>query len=163
MCHKCLQHLATIVIVIIVITCYEDVEIWDTACSRSHCSHRSHPSHPSHRSHFKLRTLLSSIIFFPYLARHGRARVWRLWGIIETVAGNGFKGRGGDGQPAIEAQLDSPTGVAVDLCLGQKRREKQKKHLRRSQKSRRDMKRLSQKRDRVRVPSIQNIQSRQCQ
>lgn len=41
-----------------------------------------------------------------------------LRGIIEPVAGNGFKGRGGDGQPAIEAQLDSPTGVAVDLFLG---------------------------------------------
>ena len=56
--------------------------------------------------------------------------MWALWclfhfstflvlrGIIEPVAGNGFKGRGGDGQPAIEAQLDSPTGVAVDLFLG---------------------------------------------
>eukprot|EP00435_Cladocopium_sp_Y103_P021238 s4452_g5.t1 len=60
---------------------------------------------------------------FLYLADFGSHRVRRInleqtplnTGIIETVAGNGFKGRGGDGQPAIEAQLDSPTGVAVDL------------------------------------------------
>jgi len=60
---------------------------------------------------------------FLYLADFGSHRVRRInleqtplnSGIIEPVAGNGFKGRGGDGQPAIEAQLDSPTGVAVDL------------------------------------------------
>ena len=32
--------------------------------------------------------------------------------------GNGLKIAEADGQPAIEAQLDSPTGVAVDLFLG---------------------------------------------
>ncbi|MCP4695062.1 MAG: hypothetical protein GY859_43950, partial [Desulfobacterales bacterium] len=35
-------------------------------------------------------------------------------GIITTVAGNGTKGYGGDGGPAIEAMLNMPTGVAVD-------------------------------------------------
>jgi trimeric autotransporter adhesin len=35
-------------------------------------------------------------------------------GIITTVAGTGVRGFSGDGGPAINAQLDSPTGVALD-------------------------------------------------
>jgi sugar lactone lactonase YvrE len=35
-------------------------------------------------------------------------------GIITTVAGNGTQGYGGDGGPATSAELDYPTGVAVD-------------------------------------------------
>lgn len=35
-------------------------------------------------------------------------------GLITTVAGNGTNGYGGDGGPAVLAQLYSPTGVAVD-------------------------------------------------
>ena len=35
-------------------------------------------------------------------------------GIITTVAGNGSPGYAGDGGPALEAELNSPTGVAID-------------------------------------------------
>jgi uncharacterized protein (TIGR03437 family) len=35
-------------------------------------------------------------------------------GVITTLAGNGFKGTRGDGGPAIAAQFDSPSAVAVD-------------------------------------------------
>jgi sugar lactone lactonase YvrE len=37
-------------------------------------------------------------------------------GIITTVAGNGSAGFGGDGGPAVQASLYSPTGIAVDAA-----------------------------------------------
>ncbi|CAE7658806.1 SOQ1 [Symbiodinium pilosum] len=58
-----------------------------------------------------------------FIADYGSDRVRRIEltrdplnrGIIETIAGNGFRGFSGDGGPALEAQLNGPTGVAVDL------------------------------------------------
>ena len=51
-----------------------------------------------------------------YIADSGNLRI-RLVdpkGIITTVAGTGKNGHSGDGGPAVQAQLDYPTGVAVD-------------------------------------------------
>jgi hypothetical protein len=42
-------------------------------------------------------------------------RVDKRTGIITTVAGNGVRGYSGDGGPATDAELNLPTGLAVDL------------------------------------------------
>jgi sugar lactone lactonase YvrE len=39
-------------------------------------------------------------------------------GIISTVAGNGMKGYAGDGGPATQAQLNTPTGIFIDELMG---------------------------------------------
>ena len=51
-----------------------------------------------------------------YIADSGNHSIRRVdgAGTITTVAGTGTRGNGGDGGPAIEAQLSSPKGVAVD-------------------------------------------------
>ena len=46
--------------------------------------------------------------------RNNRIRKVDSTGTITTVAGTGEQGFGGDGGPAVQAQLASPTGVAVD-------------------------------------------------
>ncbi|HTS29083.1 MAG TPA: IPT/TIG domain-containing protein [Bryobacteraceae bacterium] len=54
-----------------------------------------------------------------YIADTGNHKIRRIaagTGIITTVAGTGFAGFSGDGGPAINAQLNSPTGVAVDAA-----------------------------------------------
>ena len=51
-----------------------------------------------------------------YISDHFNNRIRKVdaAGVITTVAGDGRRGAGGDGGPAVEAQLDRPTGVAVD-------------------------------------------------
>ena len=51
-----------------------------------------------------------------YIADAGNQRIRKVdaAGVITTVAGNGMEGSGGDGGPAVEAQLFSPSGVALD-------------------------------------------------
>jgi sugar lactone lactonase YvrE len=52
-----------------------------------------------------------------YFSEQSLNRVRRVsGGIITTVAGNGSAGFGGDGGPAVQAALYSPTGVAVDAA-----------------------------------------------
>jgi sugar lactone lactonase YvrE len=45
---------------------------------------------------------------------NNRIRMVNSAGVISTVAGNGYGGFGGDGTSATSAQLNGPTGVAVD-------------------------------------------------
>ena len=51
-----------------------------------------------------------------YVADSGHNRIRRIdtEGVITTIAGTGERGFGGDGGPATEAQLSSPTGVVLD-------------------------------------------------
>lgn len=51
-----------------------------------------------------------------YVAETGAHRVWclRRNGEMQMLAGTGVQGFSGDGGPATSAQVDSPTGVAVD-------------------------------------------------
>ena len=49
-----------------------------------------------------------------YIATGHRIRKVDAAGVISTVAGDGTQGGGGDGGPAVAAQLSSPAGVALD-------------------------------------------------
>ena len=52
-----------------------------------------------------------------YLSDLGNSTIRRIdaaTGIITTIAGSGRTGRGGDGGPAVEAELDTHCGIAID-------------------------------------------------
>ena len=49
-------------------------------------------------------------------SENNRVRMVTANGIITTLAGNGLAGYSGDGGPATQAQVASPTGIAVDLA-----------------------------------------------
>lgn len=51
-----------------------------------------------------------------FVADRGNFRIRKIDmnGIVTTVAGTGTKGKGGDGGPAVNAQLDAPNSIAVD-------------------------------------------------
>ena len=53
-----------------------------------------------------------------YIADRGNSRIRMVdtAGVITTVAGDGTRGFGGDGGPAVEARLFSPYGVALDAA-----------------------------------------------
>jgi sugar lactone lactonase YvrE len=48
------------------------------------------------------------------MENHRIRRVDRRTGILTTVAGSGRKGSGGDGGPALQAELNEPYGMAID-------------------------------------------------
>ena len=53
-------------------------------------------------------------LYFSDLGNYTIRRIDYHSGIIERVAGSGKRGRGGDGGPATEAELDCTCGIAVD-------------------------------------------------
>ena len=53
-------------------------------------------------------------LFVSDLANHRIRRIDAATGVITTVAGSGRRGRGGDGGPAAEAELDITCGLATD-------------------------------------------------
>ncbi len=53
-------------------------------------------------------------LYFSDTGNHRIRRIDAKSGTIRTVAGDGTKGFGGDGGPAVRAQLDEPYGVVVD-------------------------------------------------
>ena len=62
--------------------------------------------------------LLKDAAGYVYVADAGNHRIRRIdpSGRIETVAGTGEQGFSGDGGPAAQARLDSPSGVAADAA-----------------------------------------------
>jgi len=55
-------------------------------------------------------------LYFAEAVNHCVRRVERGGGIITTVAGTGKAGYSGDGGPAVEAELHSPYGIALDAA-----------------------------------------------
>jgi sugar lactone lactonase YvrE len=52
-----------------------------------------------------------------YIADNGNNAIREVsGGVITTVAGNGNSGLSGDGGPAVEASLNSPSGIAIDTA-----------------------------------------------
>ena len=55
-------------------------------------------------------------LYFSEAHNHCVRRVERRSGLISTVAGTGQEGYSGDGGPALQARLNSPYGIALDLA-----------------------------------------------
>lgn len=64
---------------------------------------------------FDLALDLEGNLFIADRGPNSVRRVDHRTGIITTVAGNGTQGFSGDGGPATEAELNGPTGLALDL------------------------------------------------
>ena len=62
---------------------------------------------------FNLAVDATSNVYFDY---SNRVRRISPLGILTTVAGSGETGRGGDGGPALQAQMEAVTGIAVDAA-----------------------------------------------
>ena len=55
-------------------------------------------------------------LYFSEAHNHCVRRVERRSGLVTTVAGTGQEGYSGDGGPALQAQLNSPYGIVLDLA-----------------------------------------------
>ena len=74
---------------------------------------------PAIRANLNARSVALDTSGDLYLADAGNNRIRKLaavTGFITTVAGDGSRGYSGDGGPATSAQLDGPTGVALDAA-----------------------------------------------
>jgi gliding motility-associated-like protein len=63
-----------------------------------------------------IRGIVSDALGNLYISDNNAIRMVNTAGIIHTIAGTGTSGYTGDGGPAVQAQLNEPYGVAVDMA-----------------------------------------------